>query len=86
MTFIIASDILLSLLFNLLLANITILLCFFFLFLVAFNNFFTSPVHNENARLRFALVIPIGIPMTVASNAIEMLPLVIYRTIKDLSK
>ena len=46
-----ASDTFLSILFNLLLANITILLCFFFLFLVAFNNFFTSPVHNENARL-----------------------------------
>ena len=45
--------------FNLLLANIAILLCFFFLFLVAFNNIFTSPVHNENARLRLALVIPI---------------------------
>ena len=79
-------DILLSILFNLLLANITNLLCFFFLFRVAFNNFFTSPVHNENARLRLALVVPIGIPMTVANDAIETLPLATDRTIKDLSK
>ena len=66
--------------FNLLQANITILLSFFFLFLVAFNNFFTNPVHNENARLRLAVVIPIGVPITVANDAIEAPPL------KDLSK
>ena len=60
-----ASDISLSILFNLLLANITMLICFFFLFLVAFNNFFTSPVHNENARLRLALSIPISAPITL---------------------
>ena len=69
-----------------LLASITILLCFFFLFLVAFNDFFTSPVHNENATLRLALVIPIGAPTTVAKDAIETPPLVTDKTIKDLSK
>ena len=69
-----------------LLANITILLCFFFLFLVGFNNFFTSPVHNENARLRLALAITTGIPITVVNDAIEMLPLVTDRAIKDLLK
>ena len=57
-----------------------------FLFLVAFNNFFTSPVHNENARLRIALVTPTGIPITVAKDVIEALPLVTGKTIKDLSK
>ena len=57
-----------------------------FLFLVAFNNFFTSPVHNENARLRIALVTPTGIPITVAKDVIEALPLVTDKTIKDLSK
>ena len=71
---------------NLLLANIAILLCFFFLFLVAFNNFFTSPVHNENARLKPARVIPIGAPIAVAKDAIETPPLVTDKTIKDLSK
>ena len=53
-------------LFNLLLANITILLCFFLLFLVVFNNFFTSPVDDQNARLRLALAIPTGVLITVA--------------------
>ena len=81
-----ASDILLSILFNLLLANIKILLCFFLVFLVAFNNFFPSPAYNENARLRLALVIHIGGPITVAKDAIETQPLVTDKTIKDLSK
>ena len=75
--FINASDILLSLLFNLLLARITILLCFFFLFLVVFIYlfiFFAISVQIENARLKLVLVIPAGAPMTVANDAIEILP------------
>ena len=59
---------------------------FFFLFLVPFNNFFTSPVHNENARLKLALVIPTGIPITVANDAIETPPFVTDKTIKALLK
>ena len=70
---------------QILLANITILLCFFLLFLVAFNNFFTNPVRNENTRLRLALAIPIGIPVTVVSDTIDMPPLVTDKPIKDLS-
>ena len=67
-------------LFNSLLANKTILLLFynsilFFLFLVVFNNFFASPIDNENARLRVALANPTGGPITVTIDAIEMLPL-----------
>ena len=73
-------------LFNLLLANITILLCFFFLLLVVFNSFFTIPVQIENARLKLALVIPTGAPITVANDAIEMLPLVADKAMKVLSK
>ena len=57
-----------------------------FLFLVAFNNFFTSPVDNENTRLKLALAIPIGAPIAVAKDAIETPPLVTGQTIKDLSK
>ena len=57
-----------------------------FLLLVAFNNFFTSPVHNENTRLKLALVIPVGAPIAVAKDAIETSPLVTVKTIKDLSK
>ena len=58
---------------------------FFFLFLVAFNNFFTGPVHNENVKLRLALAIPM-VTITVANDAIEMLPLAADKTIKYLSK
>ena len=54
----------------------------FFLFLVAFNNFFTSPVHNENAILRLAFGIPIGAPITIANDTIEMLALVTDKTSK----
>ena len=72
--------ILLSMLFNLLLASIAILLCFFFLFLVAFNNFFTNSVVTENARLQLALIIPTGAPITVANDAIEILLIVTNKT------
>ena len=57
-----------------------------FLFFVAFNNFFTSCVDNENARLRLALVILIGVPIAVAKDAVETPPLATDQTIKDLSK
>ena len=59
-----------------------------FLFLVSccFTNFFTSFVHNENVRLRLALIIPIGAPIAVAKDAMEKPRLVIDKTIKDLSK
>ena len=78
--------ILLSMLFKLLLARITVLLCFFVLFLVVFNSFFTNPVVIENARLQLALIIPAGAPITVAKDAIEMLPVATDKTINDLSK
>ena len=63
-----------------------ILLCFFFLLLVIFNSFFTISVQTENARLKLALVIPTGAPMTVANDATEILPVVTDKTINDLSK
>ena len=78
-----ASDILLSMLFNLLLGSITILLCFFFLFLVIFNSFFMIPVKIKKARLKLALTIPTGVPVTVANDAIELLPVVTDKTIKN---
>ena len=37
---------------------------------------------NENARLRLTLAIPTGVPITVANDAIEMLPLLAGKTIK----
>ena len=56
----------------LLLASITILLCFFFLFLIVFKNFFTNPVVIQNVRLQLVLIIPTGAPTTVANDAIEI--------------
>ena len=48
--------------------------------------FFTINVEIENARLKNALVIPTGAPMTVTSDAIEMLQVVADKTIKDLKE
>ena len=73
-------------LFNLLLASITTSLCFYFLFLVVLNNFFTILAVTENARLQLALVIPTDGPITVAYHAIEMLPVATDKTNNDLSK
>ena len=56
-------------LFNLLLARITILLCFFFSFLV-FKNFFTNPDVIENVKPQLASIIPVGTPIRVANDAI----------------
>ena len=58
----------------------------FFLLPVVFNSFFTIPVEIENAILKPALTAPTGARMTVASDAIEMLPVVTDKTINDLSK
>ena len=69
----------------LLLANITILLCFF-LFLIVFKNFFTNPVVIENARLQLALIIPTGAPIAAANDALEMLLVANDKTINNLSK
>ena len=70
-------------LFNFLLANRTILFCFFFLFLVVFNSFFTIAVQIKNGRLKLALAMPTDAPMTVANDAIETLPVVTNKTIND---
>ena len=58
----------------------------FFLLPVVFNSFFTIPVEIEDAILKPALTVPTDAPMTVASDAIEMLPVVTDKTINDLSK
>ena len=72
--------------FNLLLASITILLSFFFLFLNVFKNFFTNPHVIENVKPQLASIIPAGAPVTVANDAIEMLPDNIKKIFNDLSK
>ena len=68
-------------LFNLVQTNTTIFLCFFFYFLL-----FLIPVKIENARLKLALTIPTGAPITVANDAMEMLPVVTDKTTNDLGK
>ena len=73
-------------LFNLLLASITILLCFFFLFLIVFKKKFTNPDVIENVKPQLAPIIPAGAPITLANDGIEMLPDNIDKTFNDLSK
>ena len=61
-------------LFNLLLASITILLHFFFLFLIVFKNAFTNSDVIGNVKPQLVPIIPAGAPMTVANDAVEILP------------
>ena len=71
-------------LFNMLLANMGILLCFFFLLLFVFNRFFTISEQIKNARLKLALNIRTGALMTVANDVIEILSVVTDITVNDL--
>ena len=73
-------------LFNLLLANITILLCFFFLFLIVFKNFFINPDVIENVRPQLAPIISAGAPIRDTNDAIEMLLASTDKKINDLLK
>ena len=61
-------------LFNLLLATMTIFSCFFRFFLVTFNNFFIIPVAKENTRVKFALANPAGIPITLVKERMLIPP------------
>ena len=58
---------------SLLLANIRILSCFFFFFLVIFNNFLTIPVVKEKIKVRLALAIPTGAPIILVYEIIDVL-------------
>ena len=51
-----------------------ILLCFIFLFLVIFNNFFTIPVVTVNINVNDDPAIPTGMPTIVASETILSVP------------
>ena len=79
-----ACDIRVSMLFSLLLANIRILSCFFFFFLVMLSNFLTIPNVREKIRVKLALAIPTGAPATLVNEIIDTPPVVI-KTIKILS-
>ena len=80
-----ARDINVSMPLSLLLANIRILSCFFFLFLVIFSNFLTIPVVREKIKVRLALAIPTGAPTILVNEIIDTPPLVALKTIKTLS-
>ena len=75
-------DINVSILLSLLLANIRILSCFFFFFLVIFNTFFTIPVLKEKNKVKLALFIPTDAPITLVNEIIETPPVVALKTIK----
>ena len=80
-----ASDINVSTLFSLLLANIRILFCFFFFFLVIFSNFLNIPVVKERIRVKHALAIPTGALIILVNEIIGTPLLVAFKTIKILS-
>ena len=56
--------------FNLLFANVIILLCFFFLFLVSCINDLFKPVPIVNIKVKEEPAIPTGIPTTAGYEAI----------------
>ena len=75
-----------SKLFNLLLGSIEILSCFLFLFCVVFGGFSMIPLVNENTKLKLALAIDTGAPITLKNDGIENSPLFTDKAIKDFSK
>ena len=80
-----AWDINVSMLLSLLLANIRILSCFFFLFLVIFSNFLTIPVVREKIKVRLALAIPTSAPTILVNEIIDTSLLAAVKTFKILS-
>ena len=70
---------------SLLLVNIRILSCFFFVFLVIFNIFLTIPVAREIIRVKLALAIPTGAPTKLVNEIIDTPPVAALKTIKILS-
>ena len=78
-------DIKLSMLFSLLLANIRILSCFLFLFLVMLSKFFTIPVVKEKIKLKLSPAIPTRAPTALTEEKIHTSLLVAEKKIKILS-
>ena len=75
-----AGDIRVSVLLSLLLANIRVLSCFFFLLLLMFSNFLTIPVVKEKLSIKLALAIH-----TLLNEIIDTPQLVPVKAIKILS-
>ena len=70
---------------NLLLANICILSCYFFLLLAILSNCLIIAVVKEKIRVKLALAIPNGAPTTLADEMTQTPLLVAHKTIKILS-
>ena len=70
-----ACDTKVSMLISLLLANLRILSCFYFLLLVMLNNFLTIPVVKEKIKEKLALAIPTGASTTLLNKQIDTPPL-----------
>ena len=70
---------------SLLLANIRILSCIFFFFLVIFSNVLTIPVVRGKIGVILALAIPTGAPAILVNEIIDTSPVVALKTIKILS-
>ena len=58
------------------------MLFLFFFFLVIFNNFFTIPVVREKIKVKLALAIPTGTPITLVNEIIHTPSVVALKTIK----
>ena len=68
---------------SLLLANIRILSCFFFLFLVMLSNFLIIPV-REKIKVKLAHAILTGAPTTLADKIIQTPLIIVLKTMKIL--
>ena len=73
-----------SMLSSLLLANIRILSCFFFLFRVMFSNFLIIHVVKEQIKVKLALAISAAAPTTLEDEMIQTPLLVALKTVKIL--
>ena len=68
---------------SLLLVNLKILSCFFFLFLVVLNNFLIIPVVREKNRVKLALTIPTGALTTLVNEQTDTTPVMHLKQLKS---
>ena len=66
---------------SLLLTNIRILSCFFFLFLLIFTNFLTIPVVREKIKIKLALANPTGAATILVNEIFDTPPVVALKTL-----
>ena len=62
-------------------ANIRILSCFFFLFLLIFSNFLTIPVVREKIKIKLALANPTGAATILVNEIFDTPPVVALKTL-----